>query len=145
MKKVILWLIAWVALLGLASCAPVKQDSGDIINPEADYVYFYGSTCPHCQELNKKLEEEDIYSKVALEKREVYYNSVNRDSFLAVQKKLGLDSENTGVPFVLEKATGEYATGVGPAFNLLTKNLSQNTEESNTNASWAILPDAKQE
>lgn len=119
MKKFLLLLIAWIFLISCTS----EKSSTDIVNPDAEFLYFYWATCPHCQELNRMLEEGDYLSKISLEKREVYYNDVNRDSFLEVTQKLGLSEKDTWVPFVLEKSTGKFVTGVTPAFELLTSKL----------------------
>lgn len=78
MKKIIAVLI--LGLLVLASCG--KQNSADIINPDAPFLYFYGWSCPHCQELNKQMDENNIYAQVPIEKREVYANNANRELFL---------------------------------------------------------------
>ena len=111
MKKIFLILI--VAVLALSSCA--GDNSNDIINPEAQFLYFYGATCPHCQKLNAEVKKEDLFSKVTIEKREIYYNNENREIFLALTKKLGIPSSEAGVPFVYNKTTKKYSIGVEPA------------------------------
>jgi len=127
MKKILLFLIAWVFLVSCTS-TPSNQTT-DIINPEADYLYFYGATCPHCQELNKQLEDWDYLSKISVEKREVYFNTVNQESFADIGDKLGLTDRERSVPFVLEKSTGTYVTGVTDAFNLLTSKVDSKEAE----------------
>lgn len=67
----------------LVSCG---GSSADIINPDAEYLYFYGATCPHCQELNKKIQDAGIIDQLSVEKREVYYNSANNALFLETAK-----------------------------------------------------------
>jgi hypothetical protein len=91
MKKIIFFIVG-CALVLLSSCG---QSSVDIINPDAEFRYFYGATCPHCQELNGLVEDEDLFSKIAVEKREVYYNTENRDAFLALTTELGLSQKET--------------------------------------------------
>jgi len=117
MKKITLALIA--ALFILASCG--KSAPVDIINPDAEYLYFFGATCPHCQELNRLAEEEDLYSKIAIEKREVYFNNENREAFLKLVEEI--KPERDGVPFVYDKITGEYAVGVEPALEMFKNRL----------------------
>lgn len=114
MKKIFL-ILAWT-LLVLSSCG--KTNTTDIINPDADFLYFYGATCPHCQDLNSKMEEQDIFSKVSIEKREVYFNNSNHQRFLIEAKKLWLDPEKTWVPFALHKASKTHAIGVEPVLKL---------------------------
>lgn len=126
MKK-ILSLLLVASIFILASCA---WSSNDIINPDSDFIYFYGATCPHCQELNAKIKDEDLFSTVSVEKREVYYNNDNRDLFLATTNKLGLSESEVGVPFVMDRATGEFAVWVDPALTLLKSRLWETGEES---------------
>ncbi len=114
MKKLLSISIA--TLLFLVSCG--SNSTVDIINPDADFLYFYGATCPHCQDLNKQIEELDLLNKVSIEKREVYYNNGNRWLFLETAKKAGLKEDDVWVPFVYDKATGEHAVWVWPALEL---------------------------
>lgn len=119
MKKILSLLV--LTLFVLVSCgqrAPV-----DIINPEAEYLYFFGATCPHCQELNRIAEERDLYSQISIEKREVYNNIENRDIFLALIEEI--EPESDGVPFVYDRVTGEVAVGVRPALEMMTSRLGQ--------------------
>lgn len=134
MKKILSVLI--LSLFVLASCwerAPV-----DIINPDAEYLYFYGATCPHCQELNRIAEERDLYSQIPIEKREVYNNAENRDLFLALIEEIKPRSD--GVPFVYDRVTGEVAVWVRPALEMMTSRLGQTntSKENSTNNSAEI-------
>jgi len=106
MKKIAFILLA--GLFILTSCG--KSNSTDIINPDAEYLYFFGATCPHCQELNRLVEEEDLFSKISVEKREVYFNNENREIFLKLVEEI--KPERDGVPFVYDKITWEVAIGV---------------------------------
>jgi len=85
MKK-ILSLLLLLASFFLISCSESVSD--DIINPNSDFLYFWGKTCPHCQDLNKELEKLDMYSLVSIEKRETYFNNDNRLLFLAATQEL---------------------------------------------------------
>lgn len=123
MKKLLLILLA--PLFILASCGG-SAGPVDIINPDAEYLYFFGATCPHCQELNRIAEERDLYSQIPVEKREVYQNQENRDIFLALIEELEPDSD--GVPFVYDRVTGQVAVGVKPALELMTSRLGQTTQ-----------------
>ena len=130
MKKILTFLT--LSLFLLVSCA--DRPPVDIINPDAEYLYFFGSTCPHCQELNKIAGERDLYSQISIEKREVYNNVENRALFQKLIDEIQPDSD--GVPFVYDTITGKVAVGVRPALELMTsrlwnKNTSQEvTEES---------------
>ena len=106
----------------LASCGTVGNNT-DIINPEAEYLYFFGATCPHCQELNKIMNDEGLFSKISVEKREVWFNEENQALFQEKITELGLEEWRVWVPFVYDKVSGEHAVGVDPALTLFKNRL----------------------
>ncbi len=126
MKKIIFGLLT-VLIFALSSCVPTSV-SDDIINPDSDFLYFYGKDCPHCQELNRELESLGMYSLVSIEKRETYYNNDNRLMFLAATEALWLESSKVGVPFVLDRRTREHAIWVQPALALLATRIGEREE-----------------
>ena len=133
MKKIIFSLV--VLVIFLSSCG--GSSSVDIINPEAEYRYFFGATCPYCQELNKIVEEEDLFSKIEVEKREIYFNDENREMFLALLDEIG--AEGSGVPFVYDTVTWEYVVGVPGALEMFSNRLGENqAPEENTANTGAI-------
>lgn len=141
MKKILTVLCVWICLLIFSSCSSTDTASNDIIQQNSDFLYFYGITCTHCQELNTLLEQKDMYSKVSIEKREVYRNSQNSLLFQAVAKKLWVAPEDMAVPFVLDRRTREYVTGVGPAMALFETRINQASPQEQWEtqaASWAI-------
>ncbi len=117
MKKLLLLALAAFVLV---SCGGTNKD---IINPDADYVYFYGATCPHCIELNKQIEEAGILEELSVEKREVWYNNENQKVFQEVVTEIGLDESKVGVPFVYEKTTWNHVVGTDQAFEMLSNSL----------------------
>lgn len=118
MKKILLVAGLLLSILWLSACS-LTPASDDLINPDADYVYFFGKTCPHCQELNGWMAQDGTHSKHAIEKREVYFNAENGAAFQAVTKALGLEEGSAGVPFMLRKSDNEYRIGVEPIKKLL--------------------------
>ncbi len=118
MKKILLIAGLLASVIWLSACS-LTPASDDIINPDADYVYFFGKTCPHCQEMNAWMEENDIHSKYAIEKREVYFNPENGAAFQAVTNALWL--EGWSVPFMLRKSDNEYRIGVEPVKKLFAE------------------------
>lgn len=75
--------------------APV--DMGEL---EGKIIYYYGEACPHCQDVNKFLEENNIADKVDFIKKEVWSNQVNNNELGEVAQKCGLNPGNIGVPFL---------------------------------------------
>ncbi len=116
MKKIALLILS---LFVLVSCGN-SNSTVNIINPDADFLYFYGATCPHCQDLNEKIKEIDLYSKVSVEKREVWYNKQNQALFYETAAGLWLKESELSVPFVYNKATWKHVVGTDDAFEMLT-------------------------
>lgn len=100
--------LGMLLILGLSSCG---TQNNDIINPDADYIYYYGITCPHCKDLNEYMEANDIYHKVSIEKKEVWKNEANQQEFEALAQKLQIPEDKLWVPFIYEKATNKYYIG----------------------------------
>lgn len=118
MKKILLIATFLLVLFWLSGCN-LSPKSDDIINPDADYVYFYGKTCPHCQELNAWMSEQGTHEKYVIEKREVYFNPENSKAFQAVTKALGLEEWSSWVPFMLRKSDKTHYIWVQPIQQIL--------------------------
>ena len=124
MKKLLLLIVSAVFILSACS----ERTPVDIINPEAEYRYFYWASCPHCQELNRIAESRDLYSQISIEKREVYNNAENREIFLKLIEEI--EPRSDWVPFVYDTVTGEVAVWVRPALEMMTSRLGKKAESS---------------
>jgi len=92
------------------SVSDIRADD-DYGDPNSDVVYYYGRECPHCKDVAKFLEENDIYGKVDFAKKEVWHNKNNGKELMEVAKKCGIDPNKLGVPFLV--ANGKCYIG-GP-------------------------------
>lgn len=63
-------------------------------------TFFYGVTCPHCQDVEDWLKENNVETKVKIVKKEVYQNQANSLELQKAAQKCGLDTNNIGVPFL---------------------------------------------
>jgi cytochrome c biogenesis protein CcdA/glutaredoxin len=63
--------------------------------------FFYGIGCPHCGEVERFFEEEDLYARYPVEKREIYFNRANALLFSSVMDRLGVPEKSRGVPAVV--------------------------------------------
>ncbi|QQS61646.1 MAG: hypothetical protein IPN70_01815 [Candidatus Moraniibacteriota bacterium] len=82
--------------------APTNVDikNGDLGNPNAPVVYYYGDGCPHCEELQKFLDKEGVVYGEKLAKKEVWKNTTNNKEMMKKADLCNLEKENVGVPFV---------------------------------------------
>ena len=119
MKKILLVILA---VFFMFSCSSWNNNL-DVINPDADYIYFYWKTCPHCIEVNKYFTENDIMNKYKIEKREVWNNAENSEIFKQKIEELWIASESVWVPFVLKKIDNSYVIWDEPIKKLFDANV----------------------
>ena len=68
----------------------------------AVYTYYYGQTCPYCQEVAKYFESVWWTEKINMDKREVWNNRDNAQKMAEDLKKLWLENDtNIWVPFLV--------------------------------------------
>ena len=94
-------LLLLLALLPSAGAENGTSLSGISIDetPVPDVLFFYGETCPHCENVRPVIEDiTKRYPEVTIRSLEVYQNATNRDLFLQITA-----SHNTtaGVPALL--------------------------------------------
>lgn len=130
--KLFLILSLLLSVFILQSCTSDDVETSnmkDIINPDYDIAYYYWLTCPHCVELNKYFEENDIYDKVEFEKKEIFVNTTNAKEFSTVISMLGLDPATVWVPFMYEKTTKEHFIGGNTIIEFIESKISETDNE----------------
>ena len=90
-------------------------------------VYYYGSTCPHCKEVEKWMKENKIEEKIKLEKKEVWYNRENAAELQEVARFCKLDPNSIGVPFLW--ADGKCYIGTPEVERVLSEKLKVKSEK----------------
>jgi cytochrome c biogenesis protein CcdA len=63
--------------------------------------FFYGTGCPHCAEVMNYFEDNGIFNKYPVDKREIYFNKDNALLFNKVMDELGVAAIARGVPTVV--------------------------------------------
>lgn len=66
------------------------------------YTYYFGQTCPYCQQFSKYMDSVWGFDKLNIEKREVWHNKENSLKFAEDLKRLWLENNaNIWVPFLV--------------------------------------------
>lgn len=68
----------------------------------SDVILFYGRECPHCLDLEKFIEENQIAEKVKFDRLEVLHNPKNRAILTAKAQECGINDAEVGVPFLFD-------------------------------------------
>jgi len=63
-------------------------------------IFFYGNTCPHCDDVEDWMEENKIEEKIEIVKKEVYDNNPNALELSKAAESCGMDISSIGVPFL---------------------------------------------
>lgn len=67
---------------------------------KSDIVLYYGDGCPHCANVEKYLQDNDIKNKISFEEKEVYKNKDNAEQMAEDASYCDIDVESFGVPFL---------------------------------------------
>lgn len=104
-KKVVLVLSALVVLVGGLWFWSSYQTKNAPATPVSNKtILFYGNECPHCQDVEKFIEENKIAEKVSFDSLEVWHNKSNSAVMLEKAGECGFAKDQLGVPFL-------YASG----------------------------------
>lgn len=107
-KKIIYAIIAlavlFAAYIGLGYYRSRQAEKAVPASDDAEIIFFYGKTCPHCEIVEEYLDKENVRSRVDFSEREVYDDPSSARLMMDRQKECGLDKEYVGaVPFLWTK------------------------------------------
>jgi hypothetical protein len=83
--------------IGLASY--IFNTREDILSDDT-ILFFYGYNCPHCQNVEKFIDENSLRTRLKLEYFEVANNSGNLAKLRTYASKCGYNTGSLSVPFV---------------------------------------------
>ncbi len=92
-------IISLVAIVGLFFLSR-QDDNGKTPPTENDMILFYSLTCPHCQNVEKYIEDNAVTEKYSFDRLEISNNRGNSDKLVEKAKLCGMETQNLGVPFL---------------------------------------------
>ena len=78
---------------------------------EKTSIFFYGNTCPHCEDVEEWMKENKIEEKIEIVKKEVYDDNANALELSRAAKSCGMDTSSIGVPFLYYAPEGKCLIG----------------------------------
>ena len=87
------------------------------VQPLTNYEYYWGNGCPHCEVVDEFFKSWEGKDKVAIEKREVWYNKANAQIMAARGEACGIAKSDLAVPFLVTPE-GKCLLGDEPIINL---------------------------
>jgi len=105
------------------------------ITHAAQYIYFYWEWCPHCHEILKYFEDNNIDNKFDIEKKEIYFNNENREELLNIWSNFWITLSNIWVPFLVDSNLETYYSWDKEIKNFFEEKL----KKENTNVDLSFL------
>lgn len=96
-------------LIGTLIFLAQQESEKEIAVLDENIVLFYGDGCPHCEDLEKFIEEKDISNKMDFLRLEVWNDQVNKNMMDDALARCEIDPRTAGVPFLF--ARGECYKG----------------------------------
>ena len=87
----------------------------------SDIILFYGNGCPHCANVDNYIQENNITSKIKIDKKEVFDNKNNNNLMIKKVKECKIEGTEIGVPFFYYK--GQCFYGDADIINFFKNNL----------------------
>lgn len=117
MKQKIITLLLIILIAGLLSVVVVVSNNQEKQAAEqklaelktAPPIFYFGNTCPHCEDVEEWFNANQVESKISFVKKEVYDDRNNAAELKKVAASCGLDTASIGVPFLF--AEGQCLIG----------------------------------
>lgn len=140
-KKITYFIIAIILFGGifwLLSQPPKNQDlnSSDAISKDIykdypvydnpDLVFYWGNGCPHCENVEKWLNEKNADAKLKVNYKEVYYNQQNQTELTKTIQQYCpelMESGGIGVPTGFDPVNKKCIQGDTPIIDFLSSKL----------------------
>lgn len=91
-----------------------------------DLVFFWGNGCPHCENVEKWLNQNNSDQKLKINYKEVYYNQENQNQLMATAKEYCpeiIQSGGIGVPTGFDPVSKKCIQGDTPIIEFLSAKL----------------------
>lgn len=92
-------IISLVAIVGLFFLSR-QGDNEKTPTTENDMILFYSLTCPHCQNVEKYIEDNAVMEKYSFDRLEISNNRSNSAKLMEKARACGMETQGIGVPFL---------------------------------------------
>jgi glutaredoxin len=96
----LLFLVFSMVLVGCSFGGASPKNEAKPAEDNSAIILFYGTECPHCQEVERYLNENKISEKVQFSQREIFHDQANSALLVEKAKSCNVNLDNLGVPFL---------------------------------------------
>ena len=120
----ILIVVIIVLIIGGFVFAKVQNDKKLLASIQDKIIFFYGEGCPHCANVEKFFQENNIEDKIQFEKKEVYNDRGNAKLLILLAKrKCGFKENEIGVPFLWDGENSKCTVGDQPIIDYFKEKI----------------------
>ena len=94
--------LVWAIVRGQPADNATAENNGDATSALSLY---YRADCPHCQNVEKFMLENNVAEKIKVEMKEAASNVKNNNELMARAANCGLDLKLVGVPLLYDRGT----------------------------------------
>jgi len=127
-KKIIYILIGIALIFGLyklLSTPPKNNSPSNVIVENPDLIFYWGDGCPHCENVEKWMAENNIDQKLKITKKEVYQDAENRKELIDSVNKYcpELNQNGVGVPIGFDPVNNKCIQGDTTIIDFLSQKI----------------------
>jgi glutaredoxin len=128
MKKNIIIIIFLVIILIIGiyytTEAKKRNDQKLLASVQDKLIFFYGDGCPHCVNVEKFFQDNNVESKVQFEKKETFNDTRNSSLMsLIAEKKCSISGNELGVPLLWDGQNSKCLLGDQDIINFFKQKL----------------------
>jgi len=105
--ELIEWSNTWVVNITTTSLETTTSTWSVDEKTETSYVYYYWQGCWYCANVDKYMTKVNWWDSLNIVKKEVWSNDENRESMMSDAQRLGIDTSDIWVPFLVINEWGE--------------------------------------
>lgn len=123
-NKLLTGLIIIVIIFGFYKLTSKKPVSLDIVQDNSNLILFFGSTCPHCKDVEEFISKNQINQKLKINQLEVYDNKSNATLFAKTVGEICPDQSSPSglpVPFLIDTKDKKCLVGTPSITEYLTQ------------------------
>jgi len=103
-----------------------KPPKDQIDYDNTDLIFYWGEGCPHCENVENWLKENNKDQKIKISSKEVYKNKENQDQLFSIAQEYCpeiIENGNIGVPTGFDPKSNKCIQGDTPIIDFLTDKL----------------------
>jgi len=104
----------------------VDPYQNSLVYDNPDLIFFWGDGCPHCENVELWIKENDAENKLKINFKEIYNSESNKDELLKIVRQYCSDlltNDGIGIPIAFDPVGQQCISGDAPIIDFLSSKL----------------------